>query len=76
MITQKTSNFPPVMVNFVQPKAVEPILYRSSDSYYDYQKQTTIYMGGGGGNGGRTSPYRTERRQPSGSVLIDTAYGD
>ena len=77
MLATRSTNYQPVMLNFVQPKAVEPIVSKSSDFYYDYKKQTTIYMGGNC-PAGRTlpNPRGTRRRLESGSVLYDTTYGD
>lgn len=80
MLATRSTNFQPVMMNFVRPEAVQPNGNKSVEFFYNPEKQTTIYMGGGGGNGGgnanRTDPYHTERRIGPGTLQHDTRYGD
>ena len=76
MLTTRSTNCQPVMMNFVRPEAIKPINSTNAGIYYNPQKQTTIYMGGGGGNNPSRSTTKynnnTSRRNEAGTIVPDT----
>ena len=77
MLATRSTNCQPVMLGFIQPKPAEQINAKGCDFYYDYKKQTTIYMGGNC-PAGKTlpNPSGTRRRLENGTIHYDTTCGD